>query len=130
MLLGQQQTGSLMHFSLSPLFEEHGLPLAVMGIVVVYLALALVVAFISLLPRLVGWIAVANPQQPVDPWAATEDELPEEHLVLIAAAVAATTGQPHRIVRIGGVRPEDQGWSLEGRMQHHQSHRLQHRDRR
>ena len=44
---------------------------------------------------------------------------------MIAAAVAETIRQPHRIVRIRGLTAEDLDWSLEGRMQHHQSHRIQ-----
>jgi Na+-transporting methylmalonyl-CoA/oxaloacetate decarboxylase gamma subunit len=126
MLLAEQTSRPLMDFTLRPLLEDHGIPLAVMGILVVFAALALVVAFITLLPRLLGPVSA---EQPATALAADEDALPEETLVILAAAVAAVICQPHRIVRVRGLTPEDHGWSLEGRMQHHQSHRI-HRDRR
>jgi hypothetical protein len=50
------------------------------------------------------------------------EELPEELVVVIAAAVAESLGPAHRIVRIRGLMPEDLGWQLEGRLQHHASH--------
>jgi hypothetical protein len=49
-------------------------------------------------------------------------DLPEELVVVIAAAVAESLGPAHRIVRIRGLMPEDLGWQLEGRLQHHASH--------
>jgi Na+-transporting methylmalonyl-CoA/oxaloacetate decarboxylase gamma subunit len=49
--------------------------------------------------------------------------LSEETVAVIAAAVAEVIGTPHRIVRIRGLTPEDLSWPLEGRMQHHASHR-------
>jgi hypothetical protein len=89
--------------------------------------LALVIAFISLLPKIFGAASasVAPPveQAAVDPSGGT----PDETVAVIAAAVAATLDRPHRIVKIRGVSHSEMGWSLEGRMQHHQSHNIQQR---
>lgn len=123
MVFAQQDKGPLIDVTLSPLLEDHGIPLAVMGILVVFIALALVVSFITLLPRLLGQVNSQPTEQPVVPQILAEDEVSEETLIVIAAAVAEMIRVPHRIVRIRGLTPEDLGWSLEGRMQHHQSHR-------
>lgn len=116
----------LIEFTLAPLFEDHGIPLAVMGIVVVFMALVLVIVFITFLPRMLARLTGDVPNQPILE-TAIDDELSEETLVVIAAAVAESVPAPHRIVFVRGLTPEDLGWSLEGRMQHHQSHRIQHR---
>lgn len=129
MLLAQHDSHPLIEFTLSPLFEDHGIPLAVMGVLVVFTALALIVLFITLLPRMLArTVAKASEQSAVESLAADE-ELSEEILVVIAAAVAETISTPHRIVKIRGLTPADLGWSLEGRMQHHQSHRIHPRGR-
>lgn len=129
MLVAQQDIRPLIEFTLAPLFEDHGIPLAVMGILVVFSVLILIATFIQLLPRCMALLPPTAEQQPaVEP--VVEDELSEEILVVIAAAVAETIRGPHRIVRVRGLTPEDLGWSLEGRMQHHHSHRVQPRDRR
>jgi sodium pump decarboxylase gamma subunit len=122
-------------FTTAPWFEEHGIPLAVMGIVVVFMALAILVVFVNLLPRMLelgsGRKLKESPieESPV-PELDVEGELSEETLVVIAAAVAETIRQPHRIIQIRGLTPSDLGWSLEGRIQHHQSHRVHHRGNR
>ena len=54
MLLAQQDDRPLIEFTLAPLFEDYGIPLAVMGIFVVFMALVLVVVFITLLPRVLA----------------------------------------------------------------------------
>lgn len=130
MLLAQQDSGPLIEFTLAPLSEDYGIPLAVMGVLVVFMALVLVVVFITLLPRVLAGVSTKEQEQPTTDAVAVEDDLPEETLAVIAAAVAQTMAKPHRVVKIRGLTPEDLGWSLEGRMQHHQSHRIQHRDRR
>ena len=128
MPLAQQQARPLIEFTTAPLFQEHGIPLAVMGVLVVFMALALLAIFITVLPSALRRVT-ADDRQPTGIRPATTDEtLSEEELLVICAAVAATVGQPHRIVHIGGLTPEDLGWSFEGRMQHHQSHRIQHRN--
>ncbi len=129
MLWAQENSLPLVEFTLAPLWEEHGIPLALMGIFVVFVALALVLLFIRLLPRLLAWVTgpTSAPSLPSPPAPANE-ALPEEILVVIAAAVAVTLGAPHRIVSIRGLTPGEFGWSLEGRMQHHQSHRFRNRN--
>ena len=130
MLLVQQDRGFFIEFTGAPLLEDYGIPLAVMGILVVFLALALVVGFISLLPRVLSRFDAAKLTSPSALHDAMDEELSEETLVVIAAAVAVATGRPHRIVRIRGVTAQELGWSLEGRMQHHRSHMIKHRDQR
>ncbi|QDV41455.1 Oxaloacetate decarboxylase, gamma chain [Stieleria neptunia] len=128
LLLAQEESKRLIEFSWAPLTEEHGIPMAIMGIVVVFSALVLIVVFITVLPRLVAPFI----QPELAPQAASpvvhDDELPEEILVVIAAAVAEALDRPHRIVKIRGLGTGEYAWSLEGRMKHHMSHRIQHRD--
>ena len=133
MLLAQQNLLAF-EFTLTPLFEDHGLPLALMGILVVFMALALVVAFITVLPRILTSEAVAasaasGAADGVSQSPLVGDELSEETLVVITAAVAEVMDRPHRVVRIRGVLPADYEWSLEGRSQQHHSHKIQHRAR-
>jgi Na+-transporting methylmalonyl-CoA/oxaloacetate decarboxylase gamma subunit len=128
MLLAQQNARPLIDFTLSPLFEDYGIPLAVMGVLVVFVALVLIGLFIILLPKVFGGPPAAASEATVASLFAP-DELPEETLVVIAAAVAETMRQPQRIVRIRGLTSEDLDWTLGGRMQHHRSHKIQ-RDRR
>ncbi|REJ88497.1 MAG: sodium ion-translocating decarboxylase [Planctomycetota bacterium] len=113
-------------FNLEPLTGEHGLALAVTGMLVVFLALALVVTFITVLPRIASWLSRAHPS-PAPAMPVEDEQLPEELLVVIAAAVAEVVRHPHRIVHIR--TPGDMSWSLEARLQHHQSHKIPHRDR-
>lgn len=106
-----------------PLWDESGIPLAITGILIVFLALVLVAAFITLLPRLLARLPQQEAPRPRGIPPSPEDpELTEEKLALIAAAVAATVATPHRIVRIRGGAATVQGWTLEGRLTHHQSH--------
>lgn len=130
MLFSQQDSRPLIEFTLAPLFEDYGIPLAVMGILVVFMALVLVVIFITLLPRLLAPFSTKNDEQPATLPASAEEELSEETLVVIAAAVAETISKPHRVVKIRGLTPDDLGWSHEGRTRHHQSHRIRPRDQR
>ncbi len=132
MLFAQEDARPLIQFTLAPLFRDEGLPLAVMGIFVVFVALVLVAGAITLLPRVLEKISPElSPKTDMPPSLADEDlELSGELLAVIAAAVAETVRVPHRIVRIGGWSAEDQGWSLGGRILHHQSHKIQPRDRR
>lgn len=129
MLVAQQGARPLVDFTLAPLWEDHGIALAIMGVLVVFTALVLLAAFIEFLPRILATVSQKEPAEPA-PRLADEDELDTETLVVIAAAVAAVLGQPHRIIRVRGLTSEDRGWSLEGRMQHHHSHRVEHRERR
>lgn len=124
MLLAQQDSRHLIDLTFAPLFEDHGIPLAVMGICVVFMALILIAVLITLLPRLLE--SASSAVEAIEPL--TEEEIDRETLVVIAAAVAETIRQPHRVVRIRGLTSADLDWSLEGRLQHHQSHRIQPRD--
>ncbi len=134
LLIAQEASGWSPQFTLQPLREDYGIPLAVMGILVVFAALLLVSLFITLLPRLTAVLDnffqeerehAGVAKQPQD-----EDELSEEILVVIAAAVAESMGRPHRIVHVRGLTPEELGWSFEGRLQHHTSHTFRRQDRR
>ncbi len=119
----------------APLYEDYGIALAAIGIVVVFVALLLVASFIAVLPRVLRILTTLHGiLKPATAESAAvapprDDEMSEETLVVIAAAVAAIMDKPHRIVKIRGTTSADQGWSLGGRMQHHQSHRIKHRDR-
>lgn len=125
----------------APLWDDTGLPLAVMGMAVVFVALSLVSLFIALLPRLIELLDRLHPVadergEPVSGGssaaavaAMSEDEVPEEIVVVITAAVAEMMGRPHRVVHIRGLTAEELGWSLEGRMQLHTSHQVHRRDR-
>ncbi len=133
MLLAQQDDRPLVEFTLAPLMEEYGIPLAVMGVLVVFAALVLIIVFITILPRILAHVPAHDATVELDSGTAVSPafggELSAEIVVVIAAAVAETIGKPHRIVKIRGLTPADLGWSLEGRTQHHQSHRFRHRNR-
>lgn len=113
-----------------PLFEDHGIPLAIMGLFVVFSALVLVRVFIGLLPRIMAVLDHLFPEQTktLESHAvsteASSDALPDEILAIIAAVVADTVREPHRIVHTRELTPEDLNWTLEGRLQHHASHKI------
>ena len=130
MLLAQQLSERLNEFSLAPLWEEKGIALAMMGIFVVFMALVLIVVFITVLPRLLAPYTTTGQEAEATVPVVAEEEIPDEILVVIAAAVAEAIDRPHRVVRIRGMTPGEIGWSLEGRMQHHHSHKTQQRGRR
>ncbi len=118
---------------MQPLFEDYGIPLAVMGILVVFAALTLVSVFINYLPRIMNVLDHLHPEKheshaPVASKRKDQEEIPEEEVAVIAAAIAMMMSHPHRIVHIRGLTPEDLGWSLEGRIQHHTSHKLPRRN--
>lgn len=129
MLLAQADVRPLFEFSIAPLFEEHGLALAGMGVFVVFVALGIVIAFISLLSRALA-DETDTPSVTLVSDVSEPDELSEELVAVITAAVATVLETPHRIVRIRGLTPGDMGWSLEGRMLHHHSHNVPYRSRR
>lgn len=129
MLLAQQDARPLVEFTLAPLFEEQGIPLAVMGITVVFMALVLIVIFITLLPQILARVTPTELEQSATSSAIADGELSPEIVAVISAAVAATLEKPHRIVKIRGLTPADLGWSLEGRTQQHQSHQFRNRNR-
>lgn len=53
-----------------------------------------------------------------------EDSLPPEIVAAISAAVVCTVGTEQRIVSVAPVTHEKMAWSLEGRRQVFQSHKL------
>ncbi|WP_419194422.1 OadG family protein [Novipirellula herctigrandis] len=129
------------------LFEETGLPLAVMGMFVVFSALLILIGCVSLLPRLMVVLDKiipahghhgAQPKPKPKPKAKAKKKeakgaevggVPEEIAVVIAAAVAQVMDQPHRIVRTRQLTASELAWTLQGRIQHHASHKLKPRNR-
>lgn len=107
-----------------PLFEDEGIPLAVMGMLVVFAALVFVSVFIALLPRMTDavtrWIPEERPAAKSKKVAG--DALSDETIVVIAAAVMEVVEHPHRIVHIDHGVPASGSWGIEGRRQHHASH--------
>ncbi len=105
-----------------------------MGMLVVFAALVLVVIFITLLPRLMAVLDRWHPEEKENAAATSPTSKPkrgneseDEIIVVIAAAVAEAISEPHRIIHTREVA-DQRGWALEGRMQHHTSHRLPRRD--
>ena len=116
-----------------PLFEDDGIPLALMGFVVVFAALLTVRIFIGMLPRVMAVLNHYHPEQEKDlPSPARQEtlsqDLPDEIVAVIAATVAVIVRVPHRIVRTRDLSSDNMSWQLEGRRQHHASHSIQHRD--
>jgi len=129
MILIAQETG-FTGLRVAPLFEDYGIPLAIMGIFVVFVALMLVSSFITLLPRMTALITPGAVEKKKVVTAEDDGSLSEEMQVVIAAAVAAALDEPHRIVWTRELTPEDLAWSRQGRAEHHRSHRTHTRDRR
>ena len=123
---------TLLQITLEPLWGDDGFPLAIMGMLVVFLALVLVSSFIVVLPHLMTVLdrlhprseshTAKAPRKKPKPEREKTDDLPEEIQVVIAAAVAEVISVPHRIVHTRPMSPEEHSWSLEGRLQHHSSH--------
>lgn len=81
----------------------------------------------------IGWLIKSFAPKPAAPAAAipTAEERPTpEELAVITAALSAVVSQPHRIVHVRGLTPDDMAWSREGRAQIHSSHALKPRDTR
>lgn len=124
----------------APLFLETGIPLAVMGMIVVFLALIVLITIISAFPFAMGVLEkvfpesnhhAAKPKQAPKPTPAATDDgtIPGHILAIIAAAVAEAEPGPVRIVRTRQLTTSELAWTLEGRIRHHASHRLQTRNR-
>ncbi len=117
-------------FSLDPLWKDIGIPLAMMGVVVVFVALGMVIVLINTLPRVLERLnlidSAQTPSGLVESLSvSTDDEIPPETLVVIAAAVEEMMRHPYRIVRIKGMSANNMGWVMAARMQHHHSHKMQ-----
>ncbi|WP_442505272.1 OadG family protein [Novipirellula sp. SH528] len=135
-------------FSFEPLFHETGIPLAIMGMLVVFVALSILIAIISAMPRVIEILenkaskkkaksqssrnpassekALAIAPSPSEP--EFQSDLPLELIAVIAAAAEFELG-PVRVVRMRPLTPSELAWTLEGRLRHHASHRLQPRNR-
>lgn len=113
--------------SFEPLFHDKGIPLALMGMFIVFMALLFVISFISSLPRIMGMIESFSPSgehaPAPPPVAPQESESPEELIAVIAAAVAATLDQPHRIIRTREITAQEMAWPQQGRLQIQASHK-------
>ncbi|TWU45488.1 oxaloacetate decarboxylase gamma chain [Novipirellula aureliae] len=127
------------------LFSETGITLAIMGMSVVFSALLILIFFVSMLPRAMVLVEKVFPSnahhhkaakpkaKPAASGGANAGEMiggvPEEVAVVIAAAVASIMDRPHRIVRTRQLTASELAWTLQGRIQHHASHKLKPRDR-
>ena len=78
MLFAQQDARPLVEFTSAPLWEEHGIPLAVMGVLVVFSALVLIITFITLLPRVLALITEREPEPAAALPPALDEGLSEE----------------------------------------------------
>ncbi|MCO6043246.1 OadG family transporter subunit [Aeoliella sp. ICT_H6.2] len=114
-------------FSEEPTMNEV-LQFILVGLLVVLAALA----SLALMSTAVAWILKTIRESKTQPKPAPipDEGLPEETLAVIVAAVAAVVTQPHRIVHIRGLTPEDMAWALQGRSQIHASHALKPQDHR
>ncbi len=119
-----------------------------MGMLVVFVALSVLIAIISAMPRVIEILenkalkkeaktqgsrksassekALAIAPSPSEP--ESQPDLPHELIAVIAAAAEFELG-PVRIVRMRPLTPSELAWTLEGRLRHHASHRLQPRNR-
>ncbi len=86
--------------------------------------IALILAAFPLLRRLRSALARRNAHRQAAEKASEQAEIPDEHIAVISATVAATIGA-HRIVRIEPVN-HGHGWQAEGRAAHHGSHAVSH----
>ena len=112
-------------FSLEPLWHDKGVPLAIMGMTVVFIALLAISTFISQLPRVMSWIDGVAPQTKPAPVAklAAKKEEDAELIAVIAAAVEVALGPGHRVIHTQQLTPRELAWSQQGRWQHQTSHK-------
>lgn len=115
-------------FSLEPLMHDLGLPLALMGIFIVFMALILVVTFISSLPRIMAVLERALPSAEHATSAApttSPQDSDDDVIAVIAAAVATVIDHPHRIIRTREITAREMAWAQQGRLQVQTSHKPQ-----
>jgi len=116
-----------LHFSLEPLWHDAGIPLAIMGMFIVFVALVLISTFISRLPHIMAMLDRILPQVEqlsVAP-KTREGEIPDEIVVVIAAAVSEALGRPHRIIHTRELTSSEMSWPQHGRWQIQTSHKPQ-----
>ncbi len=92
------------------------------GFLLVMSALVLLWGLTALVGKVFGQPGPAAPSSPIvrQPETAAAD-VPEEDVVIIAAAVALLLDAPHRVV---AVRPLPSSWGQQGRRDIHDSHRI------
>ncbi|QEG33788.1 OadG family protein [Bythopirellula goksoeyrii] len=114
-----------LHFSLEPLWHDTGLPLAIMGMFIVFVALVLVSTFISKLPHIMALLDKYLPQaeQLLIPPKPRGEEIPDEVIAVIAAAVSEALGKPHRIIHTRELTSREMAWPQQGRWEIHASHK-------
>jgi hypothetical protein len=91
--------------------------------------IGVVLAGFPLLNRVGGWVSrprrvKAEEKKAAEPLPAGDQDIPIEHVAVIAAAVSAILGQ-HRIVHIEPARHAEE-WTSEGRQALHLSHSPPH----
>ncbi len=107
-------------------FSELG-QFSLTGSFVVFFVLGLLAIFCGGIGYIFQSITRQRIPQTVSPIAESEEA--EEVVAVIAAAVAEVLAVPHRIVYIRGLTSGDMERALEGRFQHHISHKLPRRGR-
>ena len=98
------------------------LKFALTGMLVVLMSLSLLAIVSTILARVIR-LVTPRPLAARAAAAPPSQEISDEVIAVIAAAVATVIDTPHRIVAIRGLTAEDLSWSLEGRLKHHASHR-------
>lgn len=110
---------------------EHSVVLMLVGMLVVFLALAMVGVLLALLNKFFSEKVKPAAKQPaVAPVVAAmagpapEPQIGEHTMVLISAAVAAVAGAGARVTHIRSLHPDRSGsaWASQGRVDIHTSH--------
>ncbi|TWU29769.1 OadG family protein [Bythopirellula polymerisocia] len=116
--------GISLNFSLEPLWHDTGIPLALMGMFIVFFALIFISMFISRLPHIMAVLDKYLPQaeQLLNPPKPREGEISDEVIAVIAAAVSEALGKPHRIIHTRELTSRDMAWPQQGRWQIQTSH--------
>jgi hypothetical protein len=138
-LLAAETGGHVLHFTLRPLLEPTGLPLALGGMFLVLVAMALVVLFASYLPLILSRVerlvpvvesigqqalgSLSDARRKLGDEEADDLDADENLMVVLAAAVAVAISEPHRIV-FARSHSDNLAWAREGRRQIHTSHRV------
>ena len=121
--------GLSINFTLEPLWHDKGLPLMMMGMLLVFLALILISTFISWLPNIMGAVHRILPESEQLAAAKSakkkDEEDSEEIVAVIAAAVSEALGRPHRVISTREITAREMAWPQQGRWQIQTSHKPQ-----
>lgn len=117
--------GISLNFSLEPLWNDLGIPLALMGMFIVFVALVFISTFISRLPHIMAVLDKYLPQaeQLLIPPKPRDGEISDEVIAVIAAAVSEALGKPHRIIHTRELTSREMAWPQQGRWQIQTSHK-------